>query len=137
MFLVFVGRAYAEMETNRAKSATPTRDHVAASSSDAAAADVDGKQKITFVGRSFLKRFALYYQTILCPVLSCPVLAVCDVGVLWPNGCLDHHETCHAGKPQPWPHGVRWGPSSPPPKGHSPSPPIFGPYLLWPNGWMH
>ena len=25
-------------------------------------------------------------------------------------------------------------PASPPPKGHSP--PIFGPYLLWPNGWM-
>jgi len=27
-----------------------------------------------------------------------------------------------------------WGPSSPPPKGHSPS--IFGPYLLQPNGCM-
>jgi len=24
--------------------------------------------------------------------------------------------------------GVRWGPSSPPP--------IFSPYLVWPNGWM-
>ena len=43
---MFVGRAYAEMETSRAKSATPTRDHVTASSSDAAAADVDGKQNI-------------------------------------------------------------------------------------------
>jgi len=29
---------------------------------------------------------------------------------------------------------VRWGPSSPPEKGAEP--PIFGPYLLWPNGWM-
>ena len=30
---------------------------------------------------------------------------------------------------------ARWGPSSPDPqKGHSP--PIFGPYLLWPKGWM-
>jgi len=25
-------------------------------------------------------------------------------------------------------------PTSPPLKGHSP--PIVGPYLLWPNGWM-
>ena len=29
---------------------------------------------------------------------------------------------------------LRWGPSSPSPKGHTP--PIFGPYLLWPNRWM-
>ena len=29
---------------------------------------------------------------------------------------------------------VRWRTSSPPSKGHSS--PIFGPYLLWPNGWM-
>ena len=32
---------------------------------------------------------------------------------------------------------VRWGPRSLSPKrGRSPSP-IFGPFLLWPNGWMH
>jgi len=31
-------------------------------------------------------------------------------------------------------HIVRWGPGSPPPKGAQPL--IFGPYLLWPNGWM-
>ena len=30
---------------------------------------------------------------------------------------------------------VRWGPSSPSPK-RGCSPPIFGPCLLWPNGWM-
>jgi len=29
---------------------------------------------------------------------------------------------------------VRWGPSSPCPKGAQA--PIFGPYLLWPSGWM-
>jgi len=29
---------------------------------------------------------------------------------------------------------VRWGSSCPSPKGYSP--PIFGPCLLWPNGWM-
>jgi len=32
-------------------------------------------------------------------------------------------------------HCVRWGSSSPSPKGGR-SPPIFGPYLLQPNGWM-
>ena len=51
-------------------------------------------------------------------VLSvCPV---CDVRALWPNGWTDQDETWHAGRPRPWPHCVRWGPSFPPPKGHSP-----------------
>ena len=48
--------------------------------------------------------------------LSCPVCLsclVCDVGVLWPNGWMDQDETWHAGRPRPWPHCVRWGPSSP------------------------
>jgi len=31
---------------------------------------------------------------------------------------------------------VRWDPAPLPKKGGSPSSPIFGPYLLWPNGWM-
>jgi len=39
---VCVARSYAEMETSRAKSATPTRNHVTASSSDAATADAHG-----------------------------------------------------------------------------------------------
>ena len=56
--------------------------------------------------------------------LSCPV---CDVRALWPNGWTYQDKTWHAGR-------VRWGPSSPSPKGHSP--PIFGPHLLRPNGWM-
>ena len=71
--------------------------------------------------------------------VHCPfclsVLSVCDVCALWPNGWTDQDETWHAGRPQPWPHCVRWGPSSPPPKGHSLHP-IFGPYLLRPNGCM-
>ena len=72
------------------------------------------------------------------PMLSvrCPVLPVCDVRALWPNGWTDQDETWHPGRPRPWPHCVRWGPSSPSPKGARP-PPIFGPYLLWPNGLMH
>jgi len=31
---------------------------------------------------------------------------------------------------------VRWGPSPSPQRGWSPLP-IFGPFLLWRNGWMH
>jgi len=32
-------------------------------------------------------------------------------------------------------HCARWGPSSPAQKGVEP--PIFGPFLLWPNSWIH
>jgi len=84
-------------------------------------------------GRPFVKRFALCYWTIVLSCLSV-CLSVCDVRALWPNGWTDQDETWHAGRPRPWQHCVRWGPSSPPPKGHSP--PIFGPCLLRPNGWM-
>jgi len=49
------------------------------------------------------------------------VLSVCNLGVLWPNSWTDQDETWHAGRPRPWPHCVRWGPSPPPLKGHSPS----------------
>ena len=90
-------------------------------------------------GRLFVKRFALCYRSVVCPV--CPVclfvcLSVCNVGVLWPNGWTDQDETWHAGTPWPWPHCVRWGPSSPSPKGAQPPSPIFGPYPLRPNGCM-
>ena len=69
----------------------------------------------------------------ICPIcLSC--LSVCDVGVLWPNGWMDQDETWCGGRPRPWPHHFRWGPSFPLLKGYSPT--IFGPCLLWPNGWM-
>jgi len=77
------------------------------------------------------KRFALCYRTIVCPVC----LSVCDVGVLWPNGWMDQHETWHGGRPRPRPpHCVRWGPSSLRKKGLSL--PIFGLCPLGPNGWM-
>jgi len=72
------------------------------------------------------------------PMLSdrCPVLSVCpsvhNVGVLWPNGWMDQNETWHGGRPQPRPHCVRWGPSSPK-KGYN-RPPLFSSCLLWPNG---
>ena len=31
---------------------------------------------------------------------------------------------------------VRWGPSYPQNTGHTHYQPVFGPYLLWPDGWM-
>ena len=69
------------------------------------------------------------YRTVVCLVLS-----VCDVGALWPNDWMDQDETLRAVRPRLWLYCVRWGRSSHPPKGHSP--PIFGRYMLWPNGWM-
>jgi len=33
-------------------------------------------------------------------------------GVLWLNGWMDQGDTL-LGRPRPWPHCVRWGPSSP------------------------
>ena len=81
-------------------------------------------------GRPFLKRFALCYQTVVC--LSCPVLSVCNIGVLWPNGWTDQDETWHAGRPRPWHIALDGDPALPPQRGAEP--PIFGPYLLRPNG---
>jgi len=60
----------------------------------------------------------------VCPVQSCPVglsvLSACNVGILWPNGRTDQDETCHAGRPRPWPHCVRWGSNSSFSKGAQP-----------------
>ena len=84
-------------------------------------------------GRPCVKRFALCYRTVVClSCLSCPVR---DVRALWPNGWTDQDETWHACRPRPWPHCVRWGLSSPSPKGTQPHP-IFGTYLLRSNGCM-
>jgi len=70
--------------------------------------------------------------------LTCPVLSVClsvfDVGVLCPNGWnwmewikmplgTAKATLCYMGTQLP----------SPPKKGRS----LFGPCLLWPNGWMY
>jgi len=76
------------------------------------------------------KRFALCYRTVVLSVC----LSVCNVGVLWPNGRMDQNETWHEGRPQPRPHCVRWGPSTPQKEAQ---PPIFGPCPLWPNArWI-
>ena len=118
--------------------------------------------------------------THLPPKGTSPIFGPC---LLWQNGCMYQDITWYGVRPQPRRHCVRWGPSSPPLKRHSPnfrpmsvvcqtagwtkmslgmelglgllprrlfvrwgpsSPrkkgtvphPIFGPCLLWPNGWM-
>jgi len=64
--------------------------------------------------------------------LSCPV---CDVRALWPKGWTDQDETWRAGRSRPWPHCVRWGPSSPSPKGAQPQP-NFRPISVAAK-WLH
>ena len=49
---------------------------------------------------------------------------------------MDQDETWYAGRPRLWPHCVRLEPSSPFPKTRCRASPIFGPFILWPNGWM-
>jgi len=83
-------------------------------------------------GLSFVKRFALCYRTVVLSV--CPVLSVCNVGVLWPNGWMDQDENWHkVGLGHG--HIVLDEDLAPHPKGAQP-PPIFGPCPLSPNGWM-
>jgi len=88
------------------------------------------RQRFDSIGRTVLqtvaqKRFALCYRTV---VPSCPVLSVCNVGVLRPNGWTDHDETWRAVRPWLWPYCVRWGPSTLPKKGAEPQ--IFGPLFI-------
>jgi len=68
------------------------------------------------------------------PMLSDHCLSVSlsrNVGVLWSNSWMDRDATWYANRPQPRPHCVRWGPSSP-----SQPTPLFSPCLSGPNGWM-
>jgi len=55
-----------------------------------------------------------------------PIFGPC---LLRPNGWMDQDATWYRSRPQPRPHCVRWAPSSPTQKTHSPSP-IFGLCLL-------
>jgi len=68
-----------------------------------------------------------------CPV--CPVLSVCDVGVLWQNGRTDQNGTYSMEVGLGPGHIVLVGDPAPLPK-KGPEAPIFGPFVLWPNGWM-
>ena len=48
-----------------------------------------------------------------------PVFGPCQ---LWPHGCMYQDTTWYGSSPQPRRYCVRWGPSSPSLKGHSPTP---------------
>jgi len=61
------------------------------------------------------------------------VCAVCDVRTLWPDSWMNQDEAWRAGRPRPWPHCVRRGPSSRSPKGTQP--PQFSAHSRS-NGWM-
>jgi len=50
---------------------------------------------------------------------------------------MDQDGTWHGGRPQPRLLCVRWDPALPPQKGGGVPYPIFGKFLLCPNGWMH
>ena len=77
---------------------------------------------------------------VCCPV--CSVQSVC-LSVTFEHcgqtiGRMKMKLNWHAGRPQPWPHCVRWRPSpSHPQKGGRAPSPIFGLFLLWPNRLMH
>ena len=82
---------------------------------------------IVVLGRPFVKRFALCYQTVVLFLLS-----ICDVGVLWPNGWMGQEETWHRCRPRSTPQtGTQL---HTPEKGDTI--PNFQPCLLWPKGWM-
>jgi len=58
---------------------------------------------------------------------------------LSPNGWMHQDATWYGGRPQPRGLCVRWRPSPLLPKKEAEpgaEPAIFGPCLLWPNGWM-
>jgi len=88
---------------------------------------------VCIFGRPFVKRFALCYRSVVCPVLS--VLSVtfvhCGQMAGWIKMPLDMEEGLGPGD------FVLDGDRAPlPKKGAEPLSPIFGPCLLWPNGWM-
>jgi len=90
-------------------------------------------------GRPFVKRFALCYQSVVCLsclscVFLCPVLSVILVyggqAVRWIKTKLGVQVSLRAG------HIVLDGYQLPFCKRDRAPAPIFGPYPLWPNGWM-
>ena len=96
-----------------------------------------GAEMVKFRDDRLSGRFDGFWATVcktVRPVLSDRCLSVCPVcngGALWPNGWIDQDETWHAGTPRPG-HIVLNGDRAPlPQRGTAP---IFGPYMLWPNG---
>jgi len=60
--------------------------------------------------------FALCYRSVVCPL--CPV---CDVGALWPNGCMDQDETRQEVGLGPGHIALDGDPAPPPQKGTAPN----------------
>jgi len=54
--------------------------------------------------------------------------------LLWPNGWIDQDVTECGGRPRPRRHCVRWGPRSPPRKGHSSPSPVFSAHVYCGHG---
>jgi len=54
--------------------------------------------------------------------------------LLRPTGWMYQDSSWYGDRRRPRLHCVRWGRSSPHGKGHSSPPPLFGAFLLWPNG---
>jgi len=79
-------------------------------------------------GRPFVKRFALCYRIIVLSVLSdlSVTLVYCGQTVGWINMKFGMEVGLGPG------HVVGWEPSSP--ERSTAALPLFGPYLLWPNG---
>jgi len=81
---------------------------------------------VRFCGLPFVKRFALSYRTVVCLSVT---LVYCGNTVGWIRMPLGLEVGLGPG------HIALDGDPAHPSKGHS-SPPLFGPCLLWPNGWM-
>ena len=72
--------------------------------------------------RSWERKSLVYEKSVIpirplsvCPICLCVTLVYCGQMVGWINMKL-----CHEGRPRPWPHCVRWGPSPLSPKGAQP-----------------
>ena len=91
----------------------------------------------TIFGRPFVKRFALWYWSVVClsvPYCLSVCLSVAFVHCGQTVGRIKMKLRTHVGL-SPGHIVLNLDPALPPPKGHSPHP-IFGPYLLRPNGCM-
>jgi len=83
----------------------------------------------TIFGQPFVKRFALCYPTVVLSVCLSVTFVYCSRTV----GRIEMKLGRELGL-GPGHIVLDEDPAPPPQKGHSP--PILGPCLLWPNGWM-
>ena len=91
------------------------------------------ENQASIFGRPFVKRFTLCYQTVVCLSVCLSVLSVTLLYCGQTVGRIKMKLGVQVGL-GPGHIVLDEDPAPPTPKGHSPA--IFGPYLLWPNGWM-